>query len=265
MRVGFIGTGSMGSMLVRAFSRRNDPNLQIVACNRSREKLDHLVETFPTLEIAERPQEVAALCDLTFLCVKPKDARLLLPELGFTLLPDQHLISINSALTIQELEGTLSCKVTKIIPSITQEAASGVILTMFGSRMTDSDRAMMSAFLRMIGQPFETKEEQLRICSDITSCGPAFYSFIIQEFTQAAVRHGQLSPETAQYLTVEMLQGLIDLVKNQNFSTAQVIQRVSVPGGITEAAMQVLRPAVSGMFDDLFETTKEFQHQHNKH
>ena len=74
MITGFIGTGSMGSVLIEAFIRsgalRSD---QIIATNRTLAKVERLALKFPGLQVAEFSNEVANACDILFICVKPAD------------------------------------------------------------------------------------------------------------------------------------------------------------------------------------------------
>ena len=53
MKVGFIGTGSMGSILIEALivSKALNPE-QILAANRSRDKVLKLADRFPAIQVA---------------------------------------------------------------------------------------------------------------------------------------------------------------------------------------------------------------------
>jgi competence protein ComER len=80
MNTGFIGIGSMGSMLVRALLRSGAlaPN-DVWAANRSAEKLDALAAAFPGIHISSS-REVAAHCGLIFLCLSASDTASVLAE-----------------------------------------------------------------------------------------------------------------------------------------------------------------------------------------
>jgi competence protein ComER len=265
LRIGLIGTGSMGAMLIRAFSRCAHAGVsEMVACNRSPEKLKRLRKKYPHLRCAENPQEVVRNADTIFLCVKPADAMPVLQEIRHPLTADHYLISINSAFSLKELEDTLPCKVLKAIPSITQEALAGAILVMHGTRMGETDRAVIDGLLLSIGHPVHIAEEDIRVCSDLSSCGPAFLAWILQEFTRAAARQGGIAPALADTLLKETLFGLGKLVKEEKFSFEDVIRRVAIPGGITETGLRSLEGSLTGAFDVLLQTTKT-KHQDHVH
>ncbi|MFC4768371.1 pyrroline-5-carboxylate reductase dimerization domain-containing protein [Effusibacillus consociatus] len=264
MRLGFVGTGSMGGMLVRAFVRSGLPDVEVAAYNRTAWKLDRIIVENPNVRKMDSASSLAKFSDFIFLCVKPADVLTVLKEIRTSMSPDKFLISINSAWSLSELESEVSSKVIKIIPSITQEALSGVMLTMYGSRATPTDRQLFEATCRGISFPVVIKENDVRVCSDLTSCGPAFLAFVLQSFASAAVRQGGIPPQQADQLVKYMIYGLGKLFVKEGYEFEEIISRVSLPGGVTEAGLKVLKPAMEGVFDDVLTTTKHFQGQHTK-
>lgn len=260
LRFGFIGTGSMGSMLIQSFLQAQEGGISIIACNRSAAKIEALSRRFPLIQVKPTPHEVAAACDFLFLCVKPADAWPVLQEISPYLREQQFFASLLSSLSLQELEDILPCRVIKMIPSITQLASSGIILTMYGSRLSPAEVAEVEKWFTLIGKPYPIAEKDTRICADLTSCGPAFISFLLLDMARAAVRQGGIHEETAAFLLCEMIHGLGKLLSQGELSLEGVIRRVSVPGGITEAGLQTLSAALHGVFDQLFISTQKHSH-----
>jgi competence protein ComER len=264
MRIGFIGTGSMGSMLARGYCEVSDQDCQILACNRTRAKVEVLIQEYPSIQVVDTIQELAALSDILFLCVKATDAWEILQDLKHLLSEDQYLVSINSAISMNEMEDMLKCSVIKIIPSITQEARSGIILTMFGSRMDMAKRSYMEGILGKIGTPKQIPEEKVRIYSDLTSCGPAFFSFMVREWVAAAAEIGGISNEQAESMALETLNGLVRLIRDREFTIEDVLRRVTVPGGVTEVGLNVLEPVLHNAFTSVFQATQSHQNHPKK-
>ena len=81
--VGFIGTGSMGRTLVEALIRSGAlrPS-EILLSNRTRSKAEALAESHPGIRIAESNAELVREADWVFLCIKPRDYREVLDEIG---------------------------------------------------------------------------------------------------------------------------------------------------------------------------------------
>src|SRR5690554_4796774 len=97
MRVGFIGTGSMGSILIEAFihSGALKPN-QITASNRTTSKTLELVNKYPTLKAAQTNIQTITESDLIFICVKPLEFKHVINEIKTSVEPHQIIISITS-------------------------------------------------------------------------------------------------------------------------------------------------------------------------
>ncbi|MDB5085861.1 MAG: hypothetical protein JWN30_2747 [Bacilli bacterium] len=264
MRLGFIGTGSMGSMLIRAFTKESRLDLELVACNRSPDKVKLLSLEVPDLIICETPVQVVEQSDHVFLCVRPPDARTVLNQIASFTTVGQNFYSLISAFPLSELQSALQANVFKIIPSITQVAGAGVCLVMTCDNTPANAKDAALGLLSRISTPFVIEEQDVRVCSDLTSCGPAFLSFLLQEFANASVKLGNLPTETANSLLSGMIYGLGKLLVEQGFTFADVIQRVSVPGGVTSEGIRVLQPRVEGMFEELLTATKNKQKSHSE-
>lgn len=259
MRIGFIGTGSMGSILVEAFLRSNavEPT-HLLLYNRTPAKAIRLAEQYPGIEVTPTLSELVHKSNLLFIAVRPKDYKEVLTETAPLMTPQKTLISITSGVMIEELEKRIPTgKVVKMIPSITNAALSGALLLMFGTRLDQIEKASLTAFLSHIGTPIEIKEEQVRVASDIASCGPAFFSFLLQDFIQNAVKETGIDERLATRLTGEMMIGLGKLLSTGLFTLPTLQERVCVPGGVTGAGLHVLEEKTKGLFKALFLTTQQ--------
>ncbi|MBO9598927.1 MAG: late competence protein ComER [Cohnella sp.] len=257
MRIGFIGAGSMGSLLMGAFIRSGalQPT-QIVASSRTHSKLSALAERYPGLQLASSNRGAVTGSDFVVLCVKPMDYRRVIEEIASSLTPNQVVISITSPVKLSQLEELLPCKVAKIIPSVVNGVGSGATLFMWGSRLSSEDREKLLRLFSSISRPIEIEEEEVRAASDLSSCGPAFLAYLLDEFILAAVSMG-MDRQTATSLASEMMLGTARLLLEYPCTPAELQEKVSVPGGITEVALDVLRKSTRGAFMDVLNTTHE--------
>lgn len=256
MKIGIIGTGSMGSILIEAFieSVAIAPS-QLIVTNRSVEKALVFKEKYPELEVAESATDVATEADIVFLCVKPLQFHSLLNELKSVLTEDKIVISITSPISIEQLQSVVPSKVCRAIPSITNRALTGTSLVSFGNTCSLNDQEKVLTLMRHISTPVIIDENITRVASDIVSCGPAFFSFLIQSFIEAAVRQTDITKEEATKLSSEMMIGFGKLLEKEIFTLPTLQKRVSVPGGITGEGIKVLKEEVGDIFDLLFQQT----------
>ncbi|HEY2494839.1 MAG TPA: late competence protein ComER [Paenibacillus sp.] len=260
MRVGFIGTGSMGSLLLDAFiySDAIHPK-QLFVSNRSAPKLLHLSERHEGLHVCQSNIETVKNSHVIFICVKPLQFEAVIQEIQDHIQPEQLLVSITSPIQLYHLENNLCCKVAKVIPSVTHKVNSGSSLVMYGSRLNDEDRLLLQNLLSHISKPVEINELQARIFSDFSSCGPAFVSFFLTKWIDAAVEMTGVDREQLTNLTSEMILGTGRLLTQAELTPLQLQELVAVPGGITAQALAQLNHSLDGAFHNLITTT------HNKY
>ncbi|MNB81091.1 Pyrroline-5-carboxylate reductase [compost metagenome] len=256
MKVGFIGTGSMGGLLIDAFLSSGGLLAgDVIASNRSRQKLDRLAQLHPGITLAGNNRETAASSDIVFLCVKPLEFKALTDEIGDCLGSGQIVVSITSPVQIHHLERVLPSKIAKIIPSITHSVFSGTSLCVLGSRLDDHDRELLLGLMSHIGNPVEISESHTRISSDFSSCGPAFLSLFLERWIEAAAAATGIDRRLAGILAGEMLLGTGRLLTEGEFTPGELQERVAVPGGITAEALSLLRYSLDGVFERLIDTT----------
>ncbi|CAG7634832.1 late competence protein ComER [Paenibacillus allorhizosphaerae] len=256
MRVGMIGTGSMGSVLIEAFIRSGALNPdQMLVTNRTISKAELLADSYPGLQVALSNKEVASLTELLFICVKPLEFKTVIEEIRADISPSKLLISITSPVLLRHLEDQLPCKIAKVIPSITNYVLSGATLCIYSDRCMPEDKERLENLLSHISSPLRVSEQFTRISSDLSSCGPAFLAYFIQKFVEAAVEETGISEEEATVLASEMLLGTGKLLTTGGFTPASLQKRVAVPGGITAEGLRLMEKELHGVFHDLIRTT----------
>lgn len=256
MQVGFIGTGSMGTILIESLLKAGALSPRhITAANRTARKVEQLAARYPGMRVAYSNAEAAEGNDIVFLCIKPHEFRTVLDEIKRTVHDRQIVVSITSPVTIGSLESWLPAKIAKVIPSITNYMLSGALLCMYGSRMTPADIAGLERLLAAIGRPVQVNERFTRVSSDISSCGPAFFAFLLQKFIDAAAAETGIPREEAERLACEMLRGTGALLTDGGLSPGDVQCRVAVPGGITAKGLKLMEESVGDLFHRLIGIT----------
>jgi competence protein ComER len=258
MNTGFIGTGSMGGMLVRALlhSRGVTPK-DVYVANRSTAKLDALVVQFPGIHVVNGLQ-LAEHCDVIVLAVGGGDTAAVLTEIDSALSSRQLLVTTTSEVSLNALQDRVPCRVAKLIPSITQEIGAGVALLMYGSRVTLEDRNLMEALVGRICQPIPITESLARPAIGLASGGPALIAYVLQSMADEAVRsNAELSPDLAHKIVQETASATIRLLAEAKMTHEEIIRRVAVPGGRTALAIEILSQYVPQAWQAVFRETAE--------
>ncbi|WP_236628079.1 late competence protein ComER [Sporolactobacillus terrae] len=258
MRIGVIGTGTIGTLLVDALikSKAAKPHA-ISVMNRTKAKAEALAKKHPRLSVCESPIDILRRTDLIFLCVKPNQFFPLLRPLRHAWQPSQLAISVTSPITIKQLETYVPCPVARVIPSIVNQSLSGSTLVTFGTRMTDLQKSRLWAVLAQFSNPIEIDEASVRAASDIASCGPAFITYLLRKMIDGAVTTTPLSHKQATQLTTEMIEGLGNVFQEKLYTLEELQNKVTVKGGITGAGLNALENAFHDAFENLFRATQE--------
>ena len=256
MKIGIIGTGNMGRILAEALIDGNaiSPSSMMIT-NRTLSKAIEIQKIYPGLSVGKNAEEVAQYADAIFVCVKPHNVLGVLDIINPLLTRDKCVISITSPISVEQIESKVDCSVMRIIPSITNRALAGVSLFSFGTRCTKEWRDAMFTLFKKVSVPLEIEENITRVASDIVSCGPAFFSHLVQSFINGAVKETEIDQETATKLSSEMLIGLGELLKQNHYTLQTLQEKVCVKGGITGEGIMVLESETGDMFEKLFQAT----------
>ncbi|MEO2074527.1 MAG: late competence protein ComER [Bacillus sp. (in: firmicutes)] len=256
MNLGIIGTGNMGRILVEALidSQAVSPSSMIIT-NRTKSKAMLLKDKYRDIRVGATPEEVAAQSDLLFICVKPLDIYKILEDINPHLNKEKCLISITSPVSTSQIEKKVACSVVRVIPSITNRALSGVSLVTYGENCSDNWRERIETLITKISVPVCIEEKNTRVASDIVSCGPAFFSYLLQRFIQAAVKETEIDEASATIFASEMIVGLGELLKQGHYTLPSLQAKVCVKGGITGEGIKVLESELGDVFEHVFQAT----------
>ncbi|MEH7093791.1 late competence protein ComER [Neobacillus vireti] len=256
MNIGIIGTGNMGRVLVEALidGKAASPS-SLMITNRTKSKAMLLKDKYKDLLIGANPEEVAAQSDLIFICIKPLDIRKMLDQINPHLSPDKCLVSITSPVSTRQIENRVSCSTVRVIPSITNRALAGVSLVTYGENCSDHWKMKLEKLISKISVPVCIDERITRVASDIVSCGPAFFSYLLQNFIKAAVKETEIDTETATVFASEMIVGLGELIKQGHYTLPSLQEKVCVKGGITGEGIKVLDSELGPVFEHVFQAT----------
>lgn len=256
---GFIGYGSMGSMLVKEFiqivgiEQRN-----IIVTRKNENKLKEITDTWPDINVTPDITEVAKKSKYLFLCVKPLEMFDILEKISPYLLPKQHLISICAAVRIQDIERFVNCNCSKLLPTVVSEVQRGVTLICHSARVQEEEAQRLEEILSRINIIKRVEEKNFGFASELTSCGPGFYAEMLKEFINAGLRCSDcFSIDEIAEMVQETVLGTIELAKQKKISYGDIITRVATKGGITEEGVMVMRKELPQVFDGVFRSSMD--------
>ena len=254
MKIGIIGYGSMGKMLLWKFWESGRFKYgDLLAANRTPEKL----EDASGIALICTNRELARKADIVFVCVRPADLRTVLTEIKTDLAPETLLVSLNGSVTFEMIGKVLRHKTSKVIPSLTAEINRSQTIVCCNDLVENPDKEMLKDLLSIIGEVIELPENEVGMGSELVSCMPGFIASIFDVICTSAQDHTEIPHEQIVRMVLNTMSAAGDLMLQKDLSFAEVVSRVATPGGITEEGTKVIYNMLPQTAGTLFAKTME--------
>lgn len=246
-RIGLIGTGNLGSALVRGWLRAGVSPLYVFDKDESR--MTAWVNDGEAVEVTSSPADLVARADIVFMAVKPADLDALLVSLGPTLSPGQLVVSVAAGVPLDRLRRALGPgpDLCRVMPNLAVAWGEGVLALALEAGSAPAHVESLEAALRAVGRLERIPETLFNVVTAVSS-SPAFLALVLEGLEDGAVRAG-MPRALARPLVQQTALGAARLLLGEGLSAAELKDRVSSPGGTTIAGLAVLEDrAVRGAF-----------------
>jgi pyrroline-5-carboxylate reductase len=212
--IGVIGTGNMGSALVKGWLRAepadggSGPSLMV--WDRLDASIERLFEEFrSSARVSTSPhgrllaagslEDLVGMTDVVVLVVKPKDARELLGDLGRLIRKEQTVVSAMAGLTLERLREALGPgpALFRIMPNLAVEVGAGAVAVAVEPRVAPDGLEALLALLQPLGSVEVVTEELFDVVTAVAGSSPAFFAVAIEALEDGAVAAG-LSRDAAR-------------------------------------------------------------------
>ncbi len=242
IKIGFIGAGRMATALARGFLESNTvaPDA-IVAADPSPAAVEAFTREVPSATIGDDNASVAASANVVLLAVKPQQMTDALGQIRDAMRADTVVVSIAAGVTLERLAGELPVgqRIVRVMPNTPCLIGEGASAYSLGPHATPADGDMVSELLSSVGAAFEVPESLLDAVTGLSGSGPAFVYSMIESLTEGGTAAG-LPAELAAELAVRTVAGAAHMVLQTGESPAILRERVTSPGGTTQAGLNVL-------------------------
>ena len=248
-QIGLIGGGNMAQAIIAGLLKSGRSSGDILVSDPNQDCRKALAEMGITSFADSSP--VMAQTDLIVLAVKPQIIDSVLTNLADSLKATQVIISIAAGVTIHNIRRQLNDTQNPVVRVMPNTPA----LIGEGMSALASDRALSYEIKTAVQEIFDACGQALWVPSEdaidavtaVSGSGPAYFFLMIENLINTGVRLG-LSPEVARALVIQTAKGAAGMVKASDVDPSVLRERVTSPGGTTEAALNVFN---EGDFADL--------------
>ncbi|MBQ4071486.1 MAG: pyrroline-5-carboxylate reductase [Clostridia bacterium] len=258
IKVGFIGCGNMGGALARAAAKCADAS--VLLYDKDESKASSLAKEISAT--VKDSKELAGVCDLLFLGVKPNIIPLAAEEIKASLSPNTTVVSMAAGVRLSDLSTMLGTNnIIRIMPNTPAAVGMGMILYSVLDGVSNSAKDAFVASMANAGVLYELEEEKIDAGTAVSGCGPAFVYMFIDAMIAGGVAAG-LTNEEARTLAAVTAKGAAEMVLRDPREPDELRAAVCSPGGSTIEGVKVLwdrdlGDAVKAAVDASYKRTKE--------
>jgi pyrroline-5-carboxylate reductase len=240
-RWGFIGAGKMATALVRGMVRAGTARPGAIWASDPVAAAREALAAGAGITAGGSNLEVARLCDVLVLAVKPQSLPQVLMELQPAVTDGHLVISIAAGISLATLAAGLGpdCRLVRVMPNTPALVGEGAAGYCLGQNADDEDEAIVRSCLEAVGRAYRVPEALLDAVTGLSGSGPAFVYLIIEALSDGGVRVG-LPRDVATALAAQTVLGAARMVLETGLHTGTLKDQVTSPGGTTIAGLHAL-------------------------
>ncbi len=175
--------------------------------------------------------------DVCVIAVKPHDVASVGDQLSRVLASTSVVVSIAAGISLLTLQKCFpGHSVVRAMPNIAASELLSATAMCSADRVSEQDEAYAREVLEALGTVVRVDEEHMNLVTAISGSGPAYF-FLLAEFMAEAAEKNGLDREVAQQLIAQTFLGAATMgMENGSFATLR--ERVTSPGGTTQAAIE---------------------------
>ena len=249
--IGFVGAGNMAEALIKGIIAANIyARHQVLASDIRPERVIFVANKYG-LVMARTNAEVAERAETIVLSVKPQNMPEALQSIKDSVQKEKLVISIAAGIRTAGISAVLGdvpiIRAMPNTPALIGEGASALFANDLAKPMLQKAKSIFSAVGKVV---VVDDEDLIDAVTAVSGSGPAYYFLLMEEMIKAGTELG-LSSDIAKDLVLQTAKGaaLLAVESDKEGQTPAVLrQKVTSPGGTTEAALKVF---ADGGFEQL--------------
>ncbi|MDB4021789.1 pyrroline-5-carboxylate reductase [Litorivicinus sp.] len=249
--IGFIGGGNMAQAIIAGLLNNSREGIKISAADPSSTCREALIKKGVSAYAENDP--VMANADLIVLAVKPQVLTALLATLRPLVRPKHVFVSIAAGTSLATLRhglGDTPQPIVRVMPNTPALIGLGMAVMVSDRPMENSIQTEVTELFEACGRTlWISSEETIDAVTAVSGSGPAYFFLMIESMVATAIKLG-LSVEDARLLVAQTAKGAAAMVEESDVGPDVLRQRVTSPGGTTEAALEIFESAgFAGLID----------------
>ena len=242
--LGIIGTGTMGSALLRTIIKNNVIEKdKIIIYDKDHVVTDNIFKELG-VKIAQNNAHLVQTSKYLLLAVKPQIINFVLEEIGPIITPEHIIISIVAGVALKHIEKYVNTDVgiIRIMTNTPLMVGAGASAITHNNKINEGSIELVKKIFNTGGVVVELDEEHLDTVTGLSGSGPAYFFIIIEALADGGVKMG-LPRKVALKLAAQTALGAAKLVLETEKHPGELKDMVCSPGGTTITALHELERA----------------------
>jgi pyrroline-5-carboxylate reductase len=260
-RLGFLGAGVMAETMIAGVLSEGLVAPEDVLASDPHGNRRSTLELRYRIGTTRDNAEVVGSCDLVVLAVKPQSLARVFREVGGLVREDAQVLSIVAGASIASLRrGLQHPHVARAMPNLPCRIHRGVtVWTAAEGEAAERIQAVLEGMGRAI---YVDTERHVDRATAVSGTGPAVVAEFVKALMEASTYIG-MPRELGREAVLATLLGTVEMIeRDEELHVAELIDRVTSPGGTTSRALQVLKrervaSAVTESIDAAYQRTLE--------
>lgn len=240
MKIGFIGTGNMGTAILKgALSSNTVDSSNIIASARNDKKKEEM-DILGVSHTADN-KKIAADSDILVLGVKPNIMNDILDEIKESVDDKKIVISIAAGINMSDIENKIGLdkKVVRVMPNTPALVGESMSAICINKNISDNDISRVCEIFSSIGKYEIVDESLMDSVIGVSGSSPAYVYIMIEAMADAAVRSGMKRDKAYRFAAQSVL-GAAKMVLESGIHPAELKDMVCSPAGTTIEAVAML-------------------------
>lgn len=241
MKIGFIGTGNMGSGMIKGIiNAQFVPNRNINIFDLDQTKTQILAQEFG-ITVLNSETEIAEKSDIIILAVKPNIYPIILEKIKDSLNHQHIILTIAAGFPIEKTEKIIGNdkKIVRTMPNTPAQVLEGMTAVAFNPNITDNEKITIFNLLNSFGKSIEIEEHLMNAYTAISGSLPAYVFMFAEALADGGVLQGMPREKTYHIVSQAILGSAKMLLETQKHP-AVLKDEVCSPNGTTIEAVRIL-------------------------
>ncbi|MDD3874873.1 MAG: pyrroline-5-carboxylate reductase [Eubacteriales bacterium] len=253
MKIGLIGTGNMGSAIVKGYLAANPgKEKDVFAFDQDKARLKTLAKELGICDCNDGVN-VVTQSDVLILAVKPDKVAEVLQEIApFIDWEEKVLVSIAAGVSIGFIESLCNehsgykektndfrCKVVRVMPNTPALVGKGMSALCRNSQVSEEEFKHVLDLFSSVGKSEEVDEKLMDCVVGVSGSSPAYVYLFIEALADGAVAQG-MSRKQAYTFAAQSVLGSAEMVLKTDIHPGELKDMVCSPGGTTIEAVKDL-------------------------